>query len=156
MKKIRNKGLEAIHARAEDLIKNNISADLFLSFETLEHLSDPIRFLYNLSKYSDCKKLVITVPYRSESRVALQYIREGNLQKVGAETTHIFEFNPDDWKLLFKHAGWKIDYEQIYYQYPFKHWLRITKSIWKKNDFEGFYGAVLSPDNRWCDTYTDW
>ena len=35
VKKIKQKGLDAIHARAEELEKFNINADLFLSFQTV-------------------------------------------------------------------------------------------------------------------------
>jgi hypothetical protein len=154
--KIKQKGMEAIHARAEELEQYNISPDIFLAFEILEHLFNPIGFLHNISINTACKGFVITVPYRSSSRVSLGHIRYNTQNKVFAENTHIFEFSPDDWKLIFKHAGWEIKYEEIFLQYPRKHWLRITKKIWKETDFEGFYGAILTRDSTWSSQYSDW
>ena len=52
IKKIKDKGLEAIHSKAEDLDKYNINPDLFMSFQTVEHLNSPIKFFeINISKY---------------------------------------------------------------------------------------------------------
>lgn len=154
--KIRRKGLEAIHARAEDLANYGIDADLFLSFEMLEHLSDPIGFLYSLSKNSSCKGFVLTVPYRKNSRVALSHIRRNTKGDFSAENTHIFEFSPEDWSLIFKHSGWEVRFDQIYFQYPRKNPLRFLKRVWRNADFEGFYGVVLARDTTWSNCYQDW
>lgn len=156
VEKIRSKGLKAIHARAEDLSEYNIKTDIFLCYETLEHLLDPVSFLHNLADKTDAKYLVITVPYLKESRVGLYSIRNNDNKSFGAETTHIFELCPEDWKLIFRFSGWKIEYEQIYFQYPKKHYLSIAKKLWKKFDFEGFYGVVLVKDNEWSEKYLDW
>lgn len=151
--RIRSKGLEAIHARAEDLHKYNISPDIFTSFETLEHLHAPLLLLQSLSKVR-CRSLVVTVPYVAKSRVSLDYIRQGrDEQRVAAESVHIFELSPDDWRLLFQFSGWRILHDQVYHQYPTRHPLCVTKPIWKSLDFEGFYGAVLVPDQRWPSLY---
>ena len=52
VEKIRKKNLMAIHSRAELLHKHpefNKKANIFLSYEMLEHLFDPISFLNNMS-----------------------------------------------------------------------------------------------------------
>ena len=155
VKKIKQKGLDAIHARAEELEKFNINADLFLSFQTVEHLSNPIEFLYKLSK-TNCRGLVVTLPYKKQSRVALTHIRQNSKEQTCAEKTHIFELSPSDWRLIFQHSGWEIRHETTYLQYPKKHWLRGMRLFWKKYDFEGFYGVILKRNPNWSSLYLDW
>ena len=81
------------------------------------------------------------------SRVGMLHLRKPHEFFTGLtpETTHIFELNPEDWKLLFKYCGYEIQKEAIYYQYPrkrlFTRWL--WRWYWNKYDFEGFYGVVL-------------
>ncbi|MCK5023864.1 MAG: hypothetical protein KAS04_06825 [Candidatus Aenigmarchaeota archaeon] len=154
--KIRKKGLEAICCRAEDLSSYSLNADIFLSFEMLEHLMNPAQFLYDLSTKTNCKALVITVPYVINSRLGLYHIRNQERKNVTPENTHIFELSPNNWKLLFMHSGWSVAYEKIYLQYPTKSPLRLMKWFWKKYDFEGFYGVVLLRDNSWSKLYDGW
>jgi len=157
IEKIRQRGLEAIKARAEDLAQYNIDADFLLCFELLEHLMDPCRFLYQLATKTKAKYLIVTVPYLKRSRVALEHIRFPYAAvETCAERTHIFEFNPQDWKLIVMHSGWDILKEQIYLQYPKKSFLRITKPLWRRLDVEGFYGLILKRDDTWSSRYTDW
>ncbi|MBU0468124.1 MAG: class I SAM-dependent methyltransferase [Candidatus Omnitrophica bacterium] len=156
VKKIKDKGLEAILSRAEELDKYNINGDIFMSFEMLEHLMNPARFLYDLSSKSDAKYLVITVPYKSASKVGLRWVREEIRERSYAENTHIFELSPEDWKMLFKFSGWKVNYEQVYRQYPNRHVLRALKGFWKKHDYEGFYGVILEKDDTYSSLYSDW
>ncbi|HEY9070156.1 MAG TPA: methyltransferase domain-containing protein [Candidatus Ozemobacteraceae bacterium] len=156
VEKIKGKGLEAILARAEDLPAYDIPADMFLCFETLEHLSDPIRFLHQLATHTNPEFLVATVPYRSVSRMGLHHIRNKQNDAVFAENTHLFELCPADWRLLMQHAGWQIAYDRIYYQYPHRHPLRMMRRIWETIDFEGFYGTVLVRNDRWSSLYRDW
>ena len=156
VERIKAKGLEAQCIRAEDLHKQSIKADIFLLYEVLEHLLNPLDFLHNLSTKTEGRILIVTVPYTSSSHVALRHIRRENKQKVYAENTHIFELSPEDWKLVFKHCGWRPRYEQIYYQYPKKSFLRFTKMLWKKADFEGFWGVILERDHSWSQLYSDW
>jgi len=156
VKRIREKGLEAICARAEELPSLSIEADIFLSFELLEHLTDPFRFLRGLSE-TDCKALVVTVPYVSSSRVGLDHIRQNQKHDIHPEGVHIFELSPEDWRLLFKHSGWAIETDRIYLQYPRKSPLRfLLRKYWKWCDFEGFYGAILTPDNSYSSLYDGW
>ena len=156
VEKIKQKGLEAVNARAEDLHKYNIDADIFLCFEMLEHLMNPCHFLHELSTKTNAKYLVITVPYLQNSRVGLHHIRGGVLRDVYAENTHIFELSPKDWKLLVRHSGWNVAQERIYLQYPKRGFLWITKALWRRFDFEGFYGMILTKDNTWSSKYMDW
>ncbi len=154
--RIKSKGFEAIHARAEDLPKFNIKADIITCFETLEHLLDPCHFLHNLSMNEDIKYLVITVPFVRKTGLGLHPIRRNLKEDFGAEKTHVFELCPEDFKLLCLFSGWRVDYEKIYFQYPKSHLLRFTKPIWKKFDFEGFYGVRLVRENKWSKKYLDW
>ncbi|OHB34010.1 MAG: hypothetical protein A2Y09_08235 [Planctomycetes bacterium GWA2_39_15] len=156
VEKIINKGFNAVHARAEDLHKYNINADIFLCFETLEHLMNPCTFLHDLSTKTNAQFLVITVPYLKDSRVGLHHIRNNITEAVNAEKTHIFELNPDDWKLIVRHSGWDIVEEAVYLQYPKKGIMRITKYLWKKYDFEGFYGLILKRDSTYASRYLNW
>ena len=157
VEKIKQKGLEAVNARAEDLHKYNIDADIFLCFEMLEHLMNPCHFLHELSTKTNVKYLVITVPYLKNSRVGLHHIRlGGGLRDVYAENTHIFELSPKDWKLLVRHSGWNVAQERIYLQYPKRRFLWITKALWRRFDFEGFYGMILMKDDTWSSKYMAW
>lgn len=155
-RKIKAKGLRVLNARAEDLARHNVKADIFLCFETLEHLNDPCNFLYQISSKSNAKYLIITVPYLKKSRVGLHHIRGADKDIINAENTHIFELCPEDWKLLMKHSGWDVAKEKIYLQYPKRGFLNITKPIWRKFDYEGFYGLILKRDNMWSSKYSDW
>lgn len=156
VEKIKAKGLEAIHARAEELDRYNIAADIFMCFETVEHLLSPSEFFHALSSKTNAKYLVITVPYVAQSRVGLHHIRHGRREGIGAETTHIFELSPEDLTLLVQHSGWRVAYEQIYLQYPKHGLMYITKPWWKRFDFEGFYGMILVRDDSWSSLYKDW
>jgi len=156
VEKIKQKGFVAVNARAEDLHKYNIDADIFLCFETLEHLMNPCHFLHELSIKTNAKYMVITVPYLKNSRIGLSHIRERRLRDVQAENTHIFELSPNDWKLVAKHSGWSILQERIYLQYPKRGSFWFTKALWKRFDFEGFYGMILTKDDTWSSRYIDW
>lgn len=156
VQRIREKKLNAMCARAEDIQHYNENVDIFLCFETLEHLMNPCVFLHELSTKTNAKFLIVTVPYIRNSRVCLRHISNNNKEYVNAENTHIFELNPGDWKLIAKHSGWDIAEERIYLQYPKKSIFRISKSFWKKYDFEGFYGMILTRDDTWSSRYMDW
>jgi len=156
VEKIKRKGLEAVNARAEDLHNYNINTDIFLCFEMLEHLMNPCHFLHELSTKTNAKYMVITVPYLQNSRVGLHHIRGGGVRDVYAENTHIFELSPKDWKLIVRHSGWTIAQERIYLQYPKWGLLGFTKPFWRRFDFEGFYGIILTRDNAWSSKYMDW
>lgn len=156
VKKIRAKGLDAVLARAEEIDGYRLEADVVLCFETLEHLTDPARFLYGLSSRTDACSLVVTVPYVRKSRVGLTHIRRGRADRVSAENTHLFELNPEDWKLLVRHAGWKVVKDAVYLQYPRWGLFRFTKALWSRFDFEGFYGMILTKDPAWSSRYADW
>ncbi|MDD5560611.1 MAG: hypothetical protein PHT50_00555 [Candidatus Omnitrophica bacterium] len=154
--RIKAKGLDAVCAKAENLENYDIKADIFLCFETLEHLMDPCNFLRSLSLGTKAEYLIVTVPYLANSRVGLHHIRHCAQSDVYAENTHIFELSPNDWKLLILHSGWRIKTENIYLQYPQRGLLRVTRPYWRKSDYEGFYGLVLSRDSSWSSKYKDW
>jgi len=157
VEKIRELGLDAILGRAEE-VEYPLLTHIFMIFAMLEHMPNPSEFLYMLSKEPNCKALIISVPYLKRSRVGLRHIRMGRKVEVCAENTHIYEISPDDWRLIFRHSGWAVHYDQVFYQYP-RHIPVVSELLqrfWQRNDFEGFYGAVLTPDNTWSRLYTDW
>lgn len=158
IEKIKARGLKAIHCRAEDLTLENEQVDLFTSFEMVEHLHNPAIFFRRLAKKTKGNKMVVTVPYRKTSRVGLYSIRDKSTSAISAEDDHIFELNPEDWRLLMLHSGWKIVYSHIYYQYP-RRWPFLSQLLaWylRKIDFEGFWGAILEKDMTFSDFYQDW
>jgi len=156
VKKIRAKGLEAINVKAEEVSRYDINADIFLCFEMLEHMMDPCNFLHRLSCGTNARYLIVTVPYLRKSRVGLHHIRQKRAEQVNAETSHVFELNPEDWKLLVRHSGWSVLEERVYLQYPRFNLLRATMPLWRGYDFEGFYGLILQRDDAWSSRYLDW
>jgi 2-polyprenyl-3-methyl-5-hydroxy-6-metoxy-1,4-benzoquinol methylase len=160
VQKIRKKGLVAIESKAE-LLHNHPDfsegIDIFLSYEMLEHLLNPIEFLHQMSTQSKCQYFVITVPYLTKSRVGLHQIRNiNNTSDFNAERTHIFELSSSDWDLIFRFSGWKIVYSQKYTQYPKKFPENLLKYLWRKIDFDGFYGVILQRDDSISSKYQDW
>lgn len=151
--KIKARGLEAVHASAEEVERYDIKPDVLLCFETLEHLPDPSNFLSRLAKVTSARTFALTVPYVRRSRVGLRYIRRGLPEVAGPETTHIFELSPADWRPLFMFSGWRVVAERVFKLYPRIHPMVVTRPLWQAVDFEGFYGAILSPDETWREQY---
>ena len=164
VEKVREKGFEAIESRAELLHEHpdfEGNADIFLSYEMVEHLLDPTRFLHAMATKSECDYFVVTIPYLHRSRVGLHQIRNIDQQQdraFNAETTHIFELSPDDWDLLFRFSGWKVVKSIRYTQYPKNrlNLLSTLKYVWRKLDFDGFYGVILEKDDSISKRYKDW
>ncbi|MBT6716903.1 MAG: hypothetical protein HOB18_04565 [Nitrospina sp.] len=160
VKKVRGKGFEVIESRAELLHEHpdfNGNATIFLSFETIEHLLDPVSFLHAMSTKSVCDYFVVTVPYLYRSRVGLNHVRNQNDKRpFNAETTHIFELSPDDWDLLFRFSGWRIVKSIRYTQYPKKNPITLLRYLWRWFDFDGFYGVILQKDDSISKQYQDW
>lgn len=157
VEKTTKKGIPSLNCRAEEIHKEGLIPNICLSFEMLEHLFDPIRFLHDMSTKSSVNYYCITIPYLKQSRVGLHHIRKNqNQNKVYAENVHIFELSSSDWDLIFKFSGWKIVHSEIYLQYPKYGPMRITQPLWKYWDFEGFYGVILEKDHTHLDRYQDW
>jgi len=158
IRKIEACGMEARQCRAEELHlqEDGICADIFVSYEMLEHLFDPVRFLHDISIHSSCSYFVITVPYVRRSRVGLHHLRRKSPDPVYAENTHIFELCPEDWGLIFNFAGWEIVFQDCYTQYPSVGLLNLTKYLWRRKDFDGFLGVVLKRCPEKADQYRSW
>ena len=156
--KVKALGLDAVLCRAEEFhkLENGFVPDLFILFETLEHFFDPISFLRAMAVESPCEHIVLTVPFVKFSRVGMSHIRDGSSRTVMAENTHIFELCPEDWSLIFSFSGWEIIHEEKYTQYPKYHILSWTKCLWRKYDFDGFYGVVLKKHMATSDRYLSW
>jgi len=158
VKKIQAQGMAARQCRAEKLhlLKDGLSADIFISYETLEHLFDPIGFLHDIAIHSSCSYFVITVPYVRRSRVGLHHLRRRSPDPVYAENTHIFELCPEDWGLIFNFAGWEIVCQDCYTQYPSAGLLKLTKYLWRRKDFDGFLGVILTRRPEKAAQYRSW
>lgn len=159
VEKVRAKGGEAVLSRAEDLDLAGIRPDLFLSFETIEHLTDPVRFLHALAEKGSADWMLVTVPYRRMSRFGGAHLRlpENALPDVmSAEEVHVYEFSPEDWSLLSRFAGWRPVHASLYRQYPPRLPFRLTAPLWRALDFEGFFGMILIRDLSLARRYTAW
>ena len=157
--KIKSKGAEAILCRAEELDMEGIKADLFTSFQMLEHLTDPVRFLHDLAERGDADHLLLTIPYRRTSRFGGSHIRlplNRMPESMTAEEVHIYEFSSEDWTLLARFAGWAPVFTNIYYQYPKRSPLALTAPMWRALDYEGFLGLFLKRDLSLSNHYADW
>jgi hypothetical protein len=157
--KINKKGGEAILSRAEELDIHGIDVDFLMSFETVEHLTDPVRFLHSLATISPAEYLFMSVPYQHQSRFGGTHLRLSDAalpDKLSAESVHIFELCPEDWLLLARFAGFKSVFTRYYFQYPKNSPLRLLAPMWRKLDFEGFFGVLLKRDLELADRYQDW
>ncbi len=159
IQKIRAGGGDALLCRAEDLEVEGIHADLFLSFQTLEHLTDPARFLHSLATRGSADHLLITVPWRRTSRFGGFHLRIPEAQMsthMTPEEVHVLELSETDWALLARFAGWRVVFSRIYRQYPRYSPFRVTAPLWRKLDFEGFLGLFLTRDLGVARRYTGW
>jgi hypothetical protein len=166
IKKIRSYGLNAIQSRIEDMYEHPSfirDPNIYLCFETLEHLRDPVTFLHDLASNTTCDYLILSVPYLRKSRVGLHQLRPqpghimtGADRPFNAEMTHIFELCPADWDLLFRFSGWKIVRSVRFTAYPKKNILTLTRFLWRRLNFDGHYGIILQPDNSIASQYLDW
>ncbi len=157
--KIKAKGAEAVLCRAEELDVEGINADLFTSFQMLEHLTDPVRFLHGLADRGSAEHLLLTIPYRRTSRFGGSHMRlplDRMPESMTAEEVHIHEFSPEDWTLLARFAGWSPVFSKIYYQYPKRHPLVLSAPLWRALDYEGFLGLFLKRDLSLSRHYADW
>lgn len=157
--KVKAKGGDAVLARAEEMDLEGTRPDLFMTFEMVEHLTDPLRFLHRLAEQGSADKLLMTVPWRRESRFGGAEVRwpiERVPARMTAEELHLFELDPDDWLALARLAGWRPVFQRVYRQYPERHPLAATRSLWARLDFEGFWGVLLERDLSLATRYVDW
>ncbi|AVM75602.1 methyltransferase domain-containing protein [Magnetospirillum gryphiswaldense] len=159
VEKVRAKGGDSILCRAEELDLQGIRPDLFMTFEMVEHLTDPIRFLHRLAEAGSAEHLLMTVPHRRYSRFGGVDLRLGLDRmplRMTAEEVHIYEFCPADWLLLARFAGWVPVFTRLYRQYPCRSPLVVTKPLWRRLDFDGFWGVLLRRDLSVARRYADW
>ena len=159
IEKINSGGGDGVLCRAEELNTINISPDLFMSFEMLEHLTDPVRFLHDIAETGSADHFLISVPYQKSSHFGGSHLRlnENDLpEKMTPEDVHIYEFSTDDWLLLAKFSGWKPIFTKVYWQYPRNNVGRIMQPLLKKIDFEGFFVMFLERDLSLSKRYTGW
>lgn len=157
--KVRAGGGEAVLSRAEELDLEGLDVDLFMSFEMVEHLTDPVRFFHDLATRGSADYLLITVPYRRDSRFGGDLIRLPDAAmpvRITAEQVHIFELSPADWRLMARFGGYEAVFSRIYRQYPMRSPMRITQPLWRKSDLEGFLAVLFKRDTSLADRYTGW
>ncbi|MFA6019832.1 MAG: methyltransferase domain-containing protein [Rhodospirillales bacterium] len=157
--KVKAKGGDALLARAEEMDLDGVAPDLFMSFEMVEHLSDPVRFLHRLATQGKTPWLLMSVPYVRQSRFGGREIDmpENRLPAaISAEEMHLFELSPKDWLRLAKFSGYAPVATKIYRQYPLKHPLLATQPLWRHLDFEGFFAVFLKRDLSLANRYTAW
>ncbi len=157
--KVIAKGGDALLCRAEELDHRDIRPDLALSFEMVEHLTDPVRFLRGLATKGSADTVLISVPHARRSRFGGHHLRmpEATMPaRMTPEEVHVYEFSADDWALLARFAGFRVAERRIYLQYPRRHPLRLTAPLWRKLDFEGFVMFRLERDLSVADRYTGW
>jgi len=157
--KIRNGGGDAILSSAEDFTSAGIEADLVVSFETVEHLTDPLRFLHQLAQHGGVEHLMMTVPYRRTSRFGGNLLRDEQDRMPATltpEDVHFFELSQGDWTLLARFAGFVPVFARVYRQYPKFGPLRLTAPLWRRLDFEGFLCLFLRRDLSLADRYSGW
>jgi SAM-dependent methyltransferase len=159
VEKIRATGGEAMHCRAEDLELGDARVDLFVSFQTLEHLTDPVRFLHRLATSRNAAPLLVTVPYRRSSRFGGAFFEHAirlPSDRLTAESFHVFELSRVDWIRLAWFSGWRLVFDRVYWQYPKRSLLRLTAPLWRAWDFEGFLALFLTPDLSLSNRYAGW
>lgn len=157
--KIKARGREAFLCRAEDIGASGLEPNLVLVFETLEHLTDPIRFLRTLAVQCGVEYVLATIPYRRISRFGGELLRQSANsppRKLTPEEVHFFELSPEDWQLLCLIAGYRPVITKLYRQYPERSGWRITAPLWRKLDFEGFASILLKRDLSLADRYDGW
>lgn len=157
--KVRAKGGEAILSRAEELDLDAVRPDLFVAFQTLEHFTDPLRFLHALATKGSADHLLFTVPWRRRSRFGGWHMRQPEAAMpaaMTAEEVHIWELCPADWQLMARFAGYRTVFSRIYRQYPRRSRWRVAQPLWQAYDFEGFLGLLLRRDPSLANRYTGW
>ena len=157
--KIKAKGGRAVLGRAEKIHEHGIDADLYTSFEMVEHLIDPIGFFRALATEGQGDRILFSVPYVKRSRFGGYQLRNFDAEiykDLTPENFHIFELNPEDWEYLVRFAGFKTIHRKIYLQYPRRGLLRLMQPLWKRLDFEGFLIIYAERDTKISELYSGW
>ena len=159
VEKVKAKGGEAVLCPVEELDLASFVPDLVVSFETFEHLSNPLMLFHTLATQCPARHVLITVPYRRHSRFGGTLMRMP-LAAMPAELTpeavHLYEFSPEDWSLMARFGGFKTVAQRIYVQYPRRSPLRVTAPLWRRLDHEGFLGLLLERDLSLAERYSGW
>ena len=159
VEKVKAKGGEAVLCPVEELDVAAFVPDLVVSFETFEHLTNPLMLFHTLATRCPARYMLITVPYRRQSRFGGTLMRMPLATMPGEltpEAVHIYEFSPADWSLMARFGGFKTIAERIYVQYPRRSPLAITAPLWRRLDHEGFVGLLLERDLTLAERYTGW
>ena len=157
--KVNKNGGEAILCRAEELDHQSVNADLFVSFETIEHLLDPVRFLHDLATKGAAEQILFSVPYRRSSRFGGYHLRLQDSKlppRITPEELHVMELSPEDWSIACRLAGFRTMSVQIYRQYPKWHPLWFMMPIWRCLDFEGYICILAKKDMAFANRYSGW
>ena len=161
VRKIRDKGGEAIHARIEDVKIDGLCAGSHDQFRNprAHYKSGRVSTqpYWRRRRLQNTCSPVRPLPPREPVRGNL--IRRSGEQippHITPEETHIFELSPADWQLLARFSGFRTIFSRIYLQYPKRSVLRLSAPIWRRLDFEGFLVLFLERDFSLSNRYTGW
>lgn len=137
---MQKQGIEASVGNAEDLSEYaDNSFDHLLSFQTVEHLENPIKSLREFKRITK-EKLFITVPHTHISEIC-PFEPDYKAQ----HRWHVFELKPSDFEAMLSRVGLKILNKQVITPAPFMNsgnpLHKIFKLIWKHDPY--FMGYVF-------------
>ncbi|PPR33129.1 MAG: Ubiquinone biosynthesis O-methyltransferase [Alphaproteobacteria bacterium MarineAlpha6_Bin5] len=135
---------------ADDLIKKNIKADIVVSFDVIEHIDDPIKFLKDIKNILNKNGIAyIATPNYND---ILMNLIPNTFSQFNFRTAHTLYFNEKSIKFFLKKAGikkYKINY---YHEMDFSNllvWLKdkkpsgLNKLKIFNDSFEKFYISYL-------------
>lgn len=100
----RDRGVEVVESRVEDLDDNLIGADVVVAFEVIEHLFDPRAFLQGIrSKMNSGGLLILSCPNGLGFDIAM--LKE---KALAVDAEHVNLFNPESLTGLLKAVGFDV------------------------------------------------
>ena len=91
--------------------------DVVTSAHVMEHLSDPISVLVQLSSLlKDKGKMIIEVPNANDALLTIY--KNTAFQNFSYQAGHLFLYNPNTLKILGEKAGLKVDFVKCIQRYP--------------------------------------
>jgi len=146
----KNRGLTVWNS-LEQIDENEKSWDLITSFHVLEHLSDPIKALKELSLLlAPNGTILIEVPNSNDALLTLYGCE--SFQKFTYWSQHLFLFNTDTMCELVKKSGLTINWIRHVQRYPLSnhlYWLSNNKPGGHKQ-WEFFNNKVLNDEYEKC------
>lgn len=106
-------GVDSITGNAEALPFPDKQFDYILSFQTLEHMENPIKVLQEMARVCR-KRAYITVPHTERTRICSAVnIDKATPEPLQQHRWHMFEFSRDDlWRIMTR-TNFRITYEEV-------------------------------------------